>query len=684
MPANELGFFQKHTEKIALGLGVAVLVGAGATQFLLGQPNAVTIDGKEVGPGEIAEQVRTQVDRLQNKLDASESPIVAFDSPAYTENFAKLYERPIADGPLPAVIAGGGLEGRLAVVDSPDYPTKVLPHPPVATGMVIKTGNGVLADAADGREREQMDALRQIIGDQRPADFPYVSVRGTFPIADYRERLQTAGRTDAERIDESLWSRRMAIAAVYLMRERLDPATGAWSDPKVIRPLPGQFGMLPEDRPQLSREEADRLEQEIAARQEEIRRVPFPRLANGPWTPPDADNRIFTAEELKKKEDLEGDLENLQRQFERLVNPDGDRAGRRSGGRSRPARGGGGDPFGGGDPYGGGGGIGGGDPYGGGGAAPGRSGRERGGGSSARAQREEEKNRQRQEALRVKIQEKQTELNNLLGVDDEGLGAGGEAGGYGGAPYEGGGYGGGYGGVPNGSGAPGGDPFGGDPYGGGIPGGAMAGGPLPTDGPDELRVWAHDLTCKAGETYRYKLVVAVFNPLYRQTRLTRKQLKENYDRVSLGPDPAEIAEAEWSPPVELAPEFFYFATSGNKDEKRAEFDVWTIYNGVWEMGSFPEVPGNEIGGVAATAAPGGVPMRVGKILLDVDAVSSSVAGGSTQIRTLVLDRASGEIEGRMVSDDRRSDQREKLEAEREQQIRQRDGLGGPTASVDGL
>ncbi len=675
MPANELGFFQKHTEKIALALGVTVLAGAGATQFLLGEPNAVTIDGKQVGPGEIADQVRQQVDRLETKLNVGESPIETFESPAYTENFVKLYKRQVAGGKLPGLIGSGGLDGSLAVVDSPDYPTKVLPTPPVATDMVIKVGNGVLAEAAGGRERGQIESLRQIIGDQRPADFPYVSVRGTFPIATYRERYETAGGTDAERINEGLWGRRMMLAGVYLVRSRWDRTAESWGPLKVIRPLPGHFSALPEDRPQLSREEADGLEKELVTRQEDIRRAAFPRLTNGPWTPPDANNRVFSAEELELKDTLEGRLANFKRQLERLVAPEPSRNGRRTG-RDRNTRGRGGAGFE--DQYGGDFGDGG---YGEGGFDDGGGAARRGGrsrsGSSSRAQREQEQAQRRIETLRTKIQETQTELNNLLGVDEQGLADFGGAGAYGDNPFGAGGFdedpygAGGYGADPYGAGS-----YGADPY-------AASGATPVADGLEELRVWAHDLTCKPGETYRYKLVVSMFNPLYRQTRLTRQQLKENYDRIAIGPDESELNAAPWSTPVNLAPKFFYFATSGNKDEKRAEFEVWTIHNGVWETAEFPEVPGNEIGGLATTAAPGGVPMAVGKILLDVDAVTSSVAGGSTQIRTLVLDQASGEIEGRLVSDDRRSAQRDQLVAEREAQIRRRDGVGGPTASIDG-
>ncbi len=655
MPANELSFFQKHTEKIALALGVAVLAGAGATQFLLGEPNAVEIDGQQVAPGAIADQVRSQVDRLEGKLNSGKEQIKAFVAPAYNENFIKLYDRQIADGPLRGVITDGGLDARLAVVDSPDYPTKVLPSPPVATDMVIKIGHGVLAGPNDARERAQVDALRQIIGDHRPSDFPYVSVRGTFPIATYRERLENAGSNDAQRIDESLWSRRMTVTAVYLLREQWNPALGQWGNLKIIRPLPGQLGLLPEDRPQFSREEADGLERQITERQQEIRQISFPRLLNGPWTPPDSDNRVFTAAELKQKADLEKELVGLRKRLDRLQNPGAGGQTRRGATRTRTGRGGDDDDEDGGDD----GGFG--NTYG--GAAPattprgGRAGRT---GRSTLADREQEKKQRQIDGLLKRINEKQTLLNNLLGVDDEGLG---EAALSGNDAY--------FGDEDEDAG------FGAGAYGAyGAPGGQGRG---VEQGPEELRVWAHDVTGVPGETYRYKLVVSMFNPLYRQTRLTRQQLKENYDRVAIGPDKAELDAAPWSPPVTVAPKYFYFATSGNKDEKRAEFEVWTIYNGVWESGSFPEVPGNEIGGLAATAAPGGVQMNVGKILLDIDAVSTSGAGGSVQIRTLLLDQATGEIESRLVSEDRRSETREKLALERAEQIRRRDGLDASTA-----
>ncbi|MEE9403795.1 MAG: hypothetical protein V3V20_02780 [Algisphaera sp.] len=625
MPANELGFFQKHTEKLVLGVGLAVLLGAGATQFLLGKPNAITLGGKEVGPGEIVEQVEKQVKRLDGKLNETQGPVKAFTPPAYTENFAKLYNRPVAEGQLQGMLSGGGLEGKLAVRDTPNYPAKVLPSPPVTFNLVVKTGHGVLADASDAKDIDSVSAIREIIGGGRPADFPYVSVRGKFSMAQWRKRLESSGTTADDRIDKSVWSRRLAVTGVYLVREELDAARGQWGQSKVVRPIPGQFGVLPDDRPQLSRGEADRLESDVLGQQAEIRRPSFPTLNNGVWTPPDATNRTYTEEEKAQIKSLEAAIARIQKQLEKLSGSSS-RSSRRP--STRPSSTPPSDMMGPEGPS----------------RRPTRSPRSTSG--SSRAEREAQKTQKKIETLQEQLGEKQKELDVLRGIDEPGIsdaGMGGRNPGLRSQDMQ---------GAASGMGAS------------GLQDGKQE---------DEVQVWAHDITCKPGHTYRYKLVAGVFNPLYRQTRLTKKQFKENYDRVSIGPDIQALAEMPWSAPVVLTPRYEYFVTSGNYAEKRAEFEIWTIYDGVWQNEKFPEVLGNEIGGVATEDASGGVPMDIGKILLDVDTVSSTVSGGSTQIRALVLDQKTGLIETRMINDDRRSDRLGELKEERERQLRERDG-----------
>ncbi|NJN37336.1 MAG: hypothetical protein HC794_10210 [Nitrospiraceae bacterium] len=168
-----------------------------------------------------------------------------------------------------------------------------------------------------------------------------------------------------------------------------------------------------------------------------------------------------------------------------------------------------------------------------------------------------------------------------------------------------------------------------------------------------------------GKTYRYKVIVCVLNPLYRQSRLPVEQVAENFHRISLGPDEQELADASWSAPIALDPAFLFFIVSANKDQKRIEAEVWTIYNGLWRRSSFIEYPGNVIGGLANI--PGvddgglGIRMQVPSILLDIDSVSGAgVGGGGSAIRALFLDQTTGRIDSRLADQDRKSELRQRL------------------------
>ena len=188
-----------------------------------------------------------------------------------------------------------------------------------------------------------------------------------------------------------------------------------------------------------------------------------------------------------------------------------------------------------------------------------------------------------------------------------------------------------------------------------------------------VKVWAHDLTVEPGKTYRYKVLVSVMNPLYRFPRLNPTQLAENRNRVSLGPSEEDIEAAEWSlsGEVEVEPEFYYFVDSAYKEQKRADIEVWTVYDGMWRKNEFVEYPGNEVGGIAEPEGVDtrgrGIAMNVGAIMLDVDSISS--AGGSA-VRVLLLDPETNRITTRLVNEDKNSDARKRLELEADLQAKQ--------------
>ncbi|MBB6430797.1 hypothetical protein [Algisphaera agarilytica] len=674
MKSKDLGFFQQHVEKIAIGVGGLVLVGVGATQFLLGEPNAIEVDKKTIAPGAIEETVVRQADQLKNQLGRP-SPIAPFDVPAYAEFFKKLYGLPVAPDQQLAAIDDTGLAQTWVTVKTPDYEYKHLPTPPIAVDVLAKSGHGVLEN--DGTEG--YFALQQLIGDTRPADFNYVSVSGVFPLKDLIERYESTDHPVEQRIDEGLWRERLAVTSVQLLREELDPVTGEWGGQTIINPLPGNYAVLPSEQPVLSFEESQALEAEIRQNQAEIVRASFPTISNGPWTPPDIGNRVYTSEELARRDEIERKLKTLNRRLDSLTGRE-QREERSSDRRSRRQTGA--DSLG--DPYGGGGF---GDPYGGGGGAT----RDRGsrGNSEREAERERvraERNAEKAAEIQQEIFDLQVELNELMGIEDDdalqtpGLpGGGGDpyGGGFGGDPYGGGfggdPYGGGYGGDPYGGGF-GGDPYGGSPYGG--PAATPRSSPrasAASDNPDELKVWAHDLTVEPGKTYRYKVLVSVMNPLYRFPRLNADQLADNRNRISLGPSQEEIDAAEWSlsAEVELDPKYYFFVDSANKDQKRADIEVWTVYDGMWRKNEFVEFPGNEVGGNAEIdgldTGGQGIPMNVGPIVLDVDSITND--RGQGEVRVLLLDPETNRIITRLVNEDKNSDDRKRLELEADKQAK---------------
>ncbi len=622
MKNKDFGFFQQHVEKIALGIGGLILVGVGATQFLLGQPNAIDLDNQSVPPGEIEETVVRQANQLKGKL-AGGSPIEKIDIPAYAELFDKHLALPVATDQPFAAIDNTGLASDLAKIVSPDYPLKFLPTPPLPYDVLAKSGHGVLAE--DGGQG--FFALQQIVGDQRPADFSYVSVSAQFSFAELMNRYRAPDVPGEQRIDEGLWRERLAVTAVQLLREELDPVTGEWGNPATIRPLPGQFAIVPDDQPTLTFEESQALETQIRSNQPVIRRPDFPAISNGPWTPPDIANRVYTPEELQQREELQRRITQLERQIDRLG---GDERDPRSSDRSTRR---GAEDSGTYEDF---------DP---------RGSRDRGSSrDDATPDRRADRNADRLADLETQLSSARQELNALLGIQEE---AGEFAGPRGPNPGD-------FRESPDDF-TP---PFDQNNYGGVSP--RFGGGGATAEAvPDEIKVWAHDLTAKPGRTYRYKVLVSVMNPLYRFPRLNPKQLAENRNRLSIGPSEEEIAQTDWSPSatVDLDPKHYYFVTGGSKDQKRAEVEVWTVYDGIWRKNEFVEFPGNEIGGTAEISgvATGGrgVPMNVGTFMLDVD--SALASNGRPDVRVLFIDPQTNRITTRMVNDDKNSDKRKELE-----------------------
>jgi hypothetical protein len=111
----------------------------------------------------------------------------------------------------------------------------------------------------------------------------------------------------------------------------------------------------------------------------------------------------------------------------------------------------------------------------------------------------------------------------------------------------------------------------------------------------EVRVWAHDLTARAGGTYRYRLAVVVNNPAFGRGAFLHVEQQDLAERPVLESNPSP-----WSEPVSLADTTAYFitgaspGTEGSLGGMTATVEVFRFYYGYWRRGTARVEPGDVI------------------------------------------------------------------------------------------
>ncbi|MCX5659868.1 MAG: hypothetical protein NTW19_09120 [Planctomycetota bacterium] len=177
-----------------------------------------------------------------------------------------------------------------------------------------------------------------------------------------------------------------------------------------------------------------------------------------------------------------------------------------------------------------------------------------------------------------------------------------------------------------------------------------------------IGVWAHDLSVRFGQTYRYRVYVAVLNPLFHKPQLHPDQRKEFFNKLSLYSEPSA-----WTAPITIDQETYYFLVNALAANQSATVEVWRIFNGAWHPQDFVVQAGDTIGKVVsltAGASPFPVDYRLNALAVDVDMAAPARAGlNTTTARLLVLPGSSDKIIPRILEDDREDPIRARLRAE---------------------
>lgn len=657
MKPKDVNFIQLHIEKLILAVA-SLIVLVILFFYIIGTPYQGEVSGQYVSVDEIPPKVSERAQALSAKLSETSSELPKIVIGDYTSSFTERIDRaPLAlqTGQYSMPLEELGTE--LAIVDLKRPPYTLL-SPPAATQTIARDGYGVIAPLSNPELQSQIITL---IGDTPSGDFRYVTVGATFDLDQWSERLRTV-REGEELIPEGWWRSKMFIGGVYLERQELDPRTGEWGPTKVVKPMPGQLAFMPnapgEPLPDYSQQQADYIETLVKDSQEQIVRPEFvPLVEPALWLPPDSKIGQLSAEENAKLAKLRDQIaslqrrvkvaeDNLERQMQRNQNQPGGNRPR----VNRPA------------------------------AQPGGlqdfDRLARGGGAArpqpaARNSGSREQQLQEQIArLQQELYERQRERDDLLGIEEDAVTQRDRQrfeGGFGpeGAPFD-------YGDYGLGT-----DPsqFGQYDPAGGRPGAVSLYGRRPDaaqpDQPAEeikntIKVWAHDLTAEKGKTYRYRVIVAVLNPLFRQTRVEDQQREENYNRFVIVPTEEELADSEWSQPVMLDPEYHFFLIAGNPQQGVGVVEVWRIHKGQWRFEEFDIRPGDPVGGDMTIDDQGQsveLDMRVDTLAVDLFSTGNSGGAGGGGVGLLYTDPDTGELASRTADEDRDSATRIRLKNE---------------------
>ena len=662
---KDTSFLRQNIEKLVLAAAALVLLLVVAYFFVL-NPFAVEHQGRTLAPTEFEERLETQVDRLETALEQSTVPEITI--PDFAQVFTAAFNRAVTGtGSMLAILMEPGLPENLVPDDASGAEERyALPSPPPATELEARDGFAVLDPNALGGQARR--AMIELIGDADPPDFRYVSVVGAFDFPAWEARLEEAG------VPEGWRSYRRGVARVSLLRQRWDPEAGRWTDPVRIEPLPTQLAYGNERN--FTREMARDVIVDIQQRQLEIVHPDFPaaeRIDGGKsWLSPDIDAQL-TTEDLVRLDEITRDIASNQRRMETLrrqldmPEQPGARDRRDLRDPRMQDRGDFGEP-----------------------PIPGdRRGMDR---RTLDRRTQDRRMQDRREAdsrfgdgagssanprlnLLRRLQEETRELiaerRELLGEEapeDEGESLDrdprfpedryGEFTGRGGEPT-----------APR-------DPF--DPRRGDpredprYPGQPGTQDPAEADREPswferQVRIWAHDVTVQPGETYRYKLIPGVVNPLFHEDRLPPEQREANLNRLVLEPTDAEIAQAPWSEPVSVDPVNQFFLVGGDANSGIAQVEVWRIYDGRWVVEEFSVRPGDKIGGAASIEGGNQLDLTLDVVLVDVK--RSRFAGGNAV--AALYTRPDGEgLQRRIDARDTGSDhyQRLKLQESAQQRI----------------
>lgn len=542
MKVKGITIWEQYVEFFVLVIAAVVFIGFTAMQFV-GNPNEVSVNGNDYAPGNV-DQTLQEVGELIAAGLAPEAP-----SPMNFPPHEKVLPE-FKDNLTNSVVPGNILERFAFNIPVDDAGVAAAEGKEFIEPTIRAPYKLVAKQSADALRPEVVEFYEKLNKQERflaePYDVSWVTVAGKFNVAEVLQQFSTPGPDGELAFQERWYNGRVDILDVRLEREEyLD---GVWGNLTMLEPIPGQKSF----REQMQLEDVNARDRDkilggIDSKlvQNSVIRPDFLGTV-GDWIPPNPDagmdeemDDVPLTPEEQKISILSRRLRILQQRFNAIS-----ASLEEIGGELEPPdddRSGGGNTGGGGGGSGAGGGIGGPEAGGGGG-------RGMGGAGGANANNDKQRisltlRKRKFAALIDSLKKKLADLGALIAVNED----------------------------------------------------------VVEETPDELVVWAHDMTVERGRTYRYRLSVDLYNPMFARKLQLPEQQHKLADNITLA-----SAKSEWTKEIHTDEWLTIFVTqaSGPGSQQRqvrglmlgeARADVFRFQHGRWWKESFSVEPGDRIG-----------------------------------------------------------------------------------------
>lgn len=553
MKIKGITIWEQYVELFVVAIAAVVFVGFTVMQFI-GDPNKVTQGLESYSPGDVDQILLDEATRLSAGLEPGAISPVPFPphEPLLPEFEALLRSSICPEPTLPRLFAYHTLPDADEVTEAGKQ--YIEPDISAPYQLVIKQSFDALLPESISEHEELRDRFPESL-----YDIQWLTVAARFNVADVLAQYQKEGEDGELPFFENWYDGRIDILDVILERE--ERQDGRWGNLTVLKPIPGQITFREQIEGDINVQGKDFILNELSKplMQDAVIRPDFlPTM--GDWLPPDPGEErrefvpVILTPEQEKKRRLESGLRKTRAIYARLTKKLEELGGELEPTKASP---GASQPGGrgGGAP---GGGIGG---LGGGGGSGTPRGEGRGGGSSAKTGNENKrigmtKKKRRLEKEIANFEKKLAKFGEDLPPDEQ----------------------------------------------------------LEEESPDEITVWAHDMTIESGKEYRYRLSIKVFNPVFAKKLHLPDDQHHRADQITIS-----SAKSPWTEP-ELADEwlklFVVHASNPNRNQNQqrvlgglrlgdARADVFRFQHGRWWRASFSIEPGDRIGGMRPQRINGG-------------------------------------------------------------------------------